>query len=159
MKQDSYKKSTCLNVIKKIKFEKVSMDWWKHMIRTSFHSSVKKTASIFFGKTTLIKEKNTSPTFNIFSKNPGLFSIRKLDLFKKFWASKMFSLNTSKQFFSVVCPREMCAHERTCWLLVLHQQKHTLYSLWGEIAQIRKTPMNFCSRSFPNRIVIGSNSA
>ena len=47
--------------------------------------------SLFFGKTTLIKEKNTSPTFSVFSTNPGLFSIRKLDLFKNFWASKMFS--------------------------------------------------------------------
>lgn len=40
--------------------------------------------SIFFGKTTLIKEKNTSPTFSVFSKNLGLLSIRKLDLFKNF---------------------------------------------------------------------------
>lgn len=40
--------------------------------------------SIFFGKTTLVKKKNTSPTFNVFSKNLGLFSIRKLDLFKNF---------------------------------------------------------------------------
>ena len=37
----------------------------------------------------------------------------------------MFSLNTSQQFFSVICPREMCVHERT-WLFVLHRHKHTL---------------------------------
>ena len=40
--------------------------------------------SLYFGKTTLIKEKNISPTFSVFSRNPGLFSIRKLDLFKNF---------------------------------------------------------------------------
>lgn len=85
MKQDSYKKKHFVNIKKENKFEKMPMKGWKLMITTSFHSSVEKTASIFFGKTTLIKEKkNASPTFSIFSKNPGLFSIRKLDLFKKF---------------------------------------------------------------------------
>ena len=45
MKQESYKKRTWLNVMKKNKFEKVSVAWWKHTIKTSFHSSVKKTVT------------------------------------------------------------------------------------------------------------------
>ena len=45
MKEESYKKRTWLHVMQKNKCEKVSADWWKHTIKTSFHSSVKKTVT------------------------------------------------------------------------------------------------------------------
>lgn len=74
MKQESYKKRTWLNVIKKNEFEKDVyglMEAYDQNFLLLF--SEEDSHSLFFGKTTLIKEKNTS--------QPSVFSLRILGCF------------------------------------------------------------------------------